>query len=1392
MIKTTPTTEVILDTADIAAGNNAEIEAFSADQCINTVAPNEMMAIKKEYSIVGDAFYAGINSDVAPTWLTNLITSVVEASVASGLTDYDLLVQDVRNAIASIGVAKNTYVEQINFTGLVDGIIGSHLSTLNATHDGKFATIVDLDVVKVDAESALALRASDLQAEFSSDINSRITSVETAFANADSSLAGSINSLTTVYIDHESRLSGNAEAISGLQTYVGLTGEGYPNGTGMLSRVSLLEKQADGVIEYVTGTYDVMLGVENPNNNTDNDQLIVDALPFVLWTSLSGTGVPVATTRTYTDYSIETPVSAQIALIEGTMYERSDYTDSDVDRYYSFNSGIWSAITLADYLLGVEGIRSAHIGDVYVQYSANVSGVKSYVKSYKFIKTAPDLTSPYATDVDGYGWALIVDTDAQASYVTALNAQDLADSKRRVFVVEPFPPYEEGDLWVDGSISPQVIKVSTSNVLADGSFDDAHWVLADEYAKDFVENIYNPDAAQLHRQLDGKIEYYFYESYTDIASATDEASALSIIDDAWNTQELKDDANGNILYFKDSKNAYWYQGSNNVWQAITDTSIYEALQDAAKAQGAADGKVSQFFAWGGTSAPQTYNVVLRPVEYDTNEYGDFLDINGAITVIPSEYVIIQAEESETIEANNFMYWFLVNALTLKHKVDSVWVDMPTVSGDGSYVSEGDVVTVFDPITNDLTVYSFNGTSWQITGANGIISKSKFFVDLKNSVSGPNGLAKALTNLEITSSAYTDEKTTEVESKFNYDSKLYLGGSYYNSGFGLDSSGVLQTKDGLTPETAFDSEFWVNAESFVLKSPSYPDKQAVFNVTSNGIQLGIEYTEATKNNVRGEFVLGDGYEKGDIVSYLGSSWSALEAVTGVLPTQAAIEWQLFAEKGEAGSKVDFLFTRNIGVPSDPDQATDVWYTGVVNVPAGAGELWSIKETTIADSKVYIDKRIIEDDIVREILLYSYALPIADTLLTPTSSTYNFSSGIMTVNDVNWSQSLPSVLPNMYKILVCTALVTGNRTELSKAITWSIATVFTQRVDGVDGGAGSTGTSGSRGAATLVYSTISSATSSAAIAVYWNSIADAAHAAAIVGDSLILTYDDFVAGWTKIFRYNGSTWNEDTTFTVNGNQIVAGSIVGDAISSQTSIFAGSGSTAAVMSGSDSLYRFWSGALNGADASFTVDKFGSVVSNKSFSCGKPGYNSNLPGFWVGTHDSQYKLYVGDSSKHIKWDGTQLITTGITADSIYATDIIGDVTDVKAKTSTGVSTSGIAAMEILSFTVDPMPFARTVVVSGVMATFDGVFAVQNEEAVRGTFRLNNAVSSVDSVTISSIASYTAGPSTILCRPLVATINSEDAGVFSVHIEKDLGNSMVHSVQKILIQVFKTGSSIH
>lgn len=78
-------------------------------------------------------------------------------------------------------------------------------------------------------------------------------------------------------------------------------------------------------------------------------------------------------------------------------------------------------------------------------------------------------------------WQLVQDTDITKAMETAEKAKDTADGKRRVFVTEPEPPYDIGDLWTQGT-SGDLMRCKISRSI--GNFDSADWEKATKYTDD--------------------------------------------------------------------------------------------------------------------------------------------------------------------------------------------------------------------------------------------------------------------------------------------------------------------------------------------------------------------------------------------------------------------------------------------------------------------------------------------------------------------------------------------------------------------------------------------------------------------------------------------------------------------------------------------------------------------------------------------------------------------------------------------------------------------------------------------------------------------------------------------------------------------------------------------
>lgn len=115
--------------------------------------------------------------------------------------------------------------------------------------------------------------------------------------------------------------------------------------------------------------------------------------------------------------------------------------------------------------------KAKHVGDMW--YNTLTKELKRYTK-----KKVQIPGSSFAKIV--YLWSKIEDKTALDAYDAASKAQDTADGKRQVFVSQPYPPYDIGDLWLTGdSTNGQLKRCATAR--ATGSFVANDWVIATYY-----------------------------------------------------------------------------------------------------------------------------------------------------------------------------------------------------------------------------------------------------------------------------------------------------------------------------------------------------------------------------------------------------------------------------------------------------------------------------------------------------------------------------------------------------------------------------------------------------------------------------------------------------------------------------------------------------------------------------------------------------------------------------------------------------------------------------------------------------------------------------------------------------------------------------------------------
>jgi hypothetical protein len=181
-----------------------------------------------------------------------------------------------------------------------------------------------------------------------------------------------------------------------------------------------------------------------------------------------------------------------------------------------------------------------------------------------------------------YQWQELSDAEVAEALAIANDALDLARTKRRIFTSIPYPPYEVGDLWVQGG-NGDIMRCKTAR--SSGNYSSSDWEKASKYTDDtalttFINGAYTSAITDLTNQIDGKIETWFQTSDPSSSWTTDAIKAKHVGD----------------MWFNNSTNLLKRYSSSYEWVEIHDQKAIDAYANAATAQDTADGKRRVFVA----------------------------------------------------------------------------------------------------------------------------------------------------------------------------------------------------------------------------------------------------------------------------------------------------------------------------------------------------------------------------------------------------------------------------------------------------------------------------------------------------------------------------------------------------------------------------------------------------------------------------------------------------------------------------------------------------------------------------------------------------------------------------------------------------------------------------
>ncbi len=291
--------------------------------------------------------------------------------------------------------------------------------------------IAEIKATADDAKDAAskAQTSADAAADAASKVGEKVDSVTTQVANIS-------DEMETVKADAEKTRSDLTEQI---KTVTDTMTADYAKKTELTETEANLKteisKSAAGVLSEVSSTYSTKTELDKTTATAEDAKAKAEANTTDLANAVSKFDKDVSDLQTQIDGSIQT----------------------------WFYDGEPSATTEPESEWTSDEVKNTHLGDLYYD---NETGF-----CYRYLVT------------DGvYSWSKIQDTEVTKALADAAAAQKTANSKKRIFVVQPTPPYDEGDLWVQGE-SGEILRCNVAKIEGQ-EYAETDWGKASKYTDD--------------------------------------------------------------------------------------------------------------------------------------------------------------------------------------------------------------------------------------------------------------------------------------------------------------------------------------------------------------------------------------------------------------------------------------------------------------------------------------------------------------------------------------------------------------------------------------------------------------------------------------------------------------------------------------------------------------------------------------------------------------------------------------------------------------------------------------------------------------------------------------------------------------------------------------------
>ena len=405
--------------------------------------------------------------------------------------------------------------------------------------------------------------------------------------------------------------------------------------------------------------------------------------------------------------------------------------------------------------------KDRHLGDLYYDQQTGYA--------YRFV-----------VNEGVYSWLLLEDSAATEALSIANAAYDIAtDHKRRVFIAEPTPPYDEGDMWLYDSKMIKCCIVGRES----GTFIPNDWIDSSYYTANEQATIaYNNALTQVATTYTAKADLYVGGDFITAKVKRDEIAAIlkniNYVQDSdpslnWTTTDVQKTHVGDIWYDTTNHEAYSYDNSYQ-WVEIPTNGIRIFVNQPTPPYNSGDIYLKEFTDTS-TTPPTTYTKL---------------------------YVCQVDKSSGSYEATDFMLQpTRVTTSELKQTADEINI---SVSGkvDTSDFTKAEIIARINDNTSQALINAdeikFTGHTFDLTADNLTIEGPNLNIDSNGKIklkdTGDNNAA-----FEIRSTTYSNDKTMVSHDWFSNHQVLQGDGTEIDAGFGYVKGDISsQTYDSSTP------------------------------------------------------------------------------------------------------------------------------------------------------------------------------------------------------------------------------------------------------------------------------------------------------------------------------------------------------------------------------------------------------------------------------------------------------------------------------------------------------------------------------------------------------------------------------------------------------------------